>query len=229
MNDLQFIITADGSKTIFHPGKGEHYHSINGALQESKHVFLESGLQYFLKQGSHSMVSILEVGFGTGLNFLLSAQYAYDNHITLHYTGIEAYPISRNMISQSGYDKYVRKEIWDLFTEKYEKTFQEETLFSPSIQLEIVRQKIAGFETSKRFDVLYFDAFSAVSQPEMWTNEALSQVCQYLKAGGIFVTYAMNGNLKRSMQALGFSLEKIPGASGKREMLRATKTNSGFS
>jgi len=223
MNDLIFIITADGSKTIFDPGNGEHYHSINGALQESKHVFLESGLRHFLKQSNHRVVSVLEVGFGTGLNFLLTAQYAIDHHLSLHYTGIEAYPLSPDMIRESGYSKYISREVWDLFLAKYEQALQRETLFSPFIHWEVVRQKMAAFETGKQFDLLYFDAFSSVSQPEMWTREALSGVCRHLKTGGLFVTYAMNGNLKRSMQALGFRLEKIPGASGKREMGRATK------
>ncbi len=222
MDQLQFITTADGSKTIFHPEVGEHYHSVNGAVQESRHVFLESGLQHFLKQGV-SAVSVLEVGFGTGLNFLLSAEYCLDNHINLQYTGIEAFPLAHVMIRQSGYDKYVCKETWELFITKYEDALQKGILFSPSIQLEIVQLKASGFETNKRFDVLFYDAFSAGAQPEMWTYQILGHICYYLNPGGLFVTYAFNGNLKHNMTTLGFSLEKVSGAHGKREMLRATK------
>ncbi len=223
---LQFITTKDGSNTLFHTGTGEHYHSMNGAVQESRHVFLESGLQYFLTQTDYHSVSVLEVGFGTGLNFLLSAQLCLDNNIQLLYTGIESCPLSREMVGQTGYNNYVSKETWDLYISGYEQALQGEVRLQNNIQLEIVLQAISDFHSVKRFDILYFDAFSARSQPEMWTEKLLGQVCRNLKTNGLFVTYAMNGNLKRNMEALGFSLEKIPGASGKREMLRAKKIDS---
>ncbi len=139
---------------------------------------------------------------------------------------MEAFPLSPDMLGQTGYNNYISKEIWDLYISGYELALQGEVRLLKNIQLEIVQQAVSDYHSTKRFDILYFDAFSARSQPEMWTEKLLGQVCGNLKTNGLFVTYAMNGNLKRNMAALGFSLEIIPGATGKREMLRAKKMDS---
>ena len=219
---LSFAITSDGSKTLFNPVVGEHYHSRHGALQESKHVFLESGLKYFLK-GESRKASILELGFGTGLNFLVSAEYCSSEMVDLEYTGIEAYPLSPDLISKTDYDHYVSSDIWNAFTQNYEQALNEEVKLSPDCKLQIACTKLLEFQSAKLFDVLYFDAFAAIHQPEMWSEESLSHISTFLHPGGVFVTYAITGNLKRTMKGLGFSIEKAPGAPGKREMLRAVK------
>lgn len=221
---LWLISTADGSKTIYNEQVGEHYHSIHGAVQESRHVFLESGLKYFLKQSGQNHVSILEAGFGTGLNFLLSAEYCSQNEIGLRYTGIEAYPLPVDLIRECAYHQFVNEEIWDSLILNYDKSFRQEIFTDPFIQLEIIQQELSGFNSRRLFDILYFDAFAVSKQPEMWTLQSLGHICNFLRPGGIFVTYAMNGNLKRNMKTLGFQLEKVPGAAGKREMLRATRS-----
>src|SRR5437879_2844854 len=124
-HQLQIVATEDGSKTIYNNEVGENYHSRHGALQESRHVFLASGLQYFLDNYAgpaglaDNAVSILEVGFGTGLNFLLSADFCSGRQINLKYTGIEAYPLDNNLISQTGYDQYVSTPLWDSFIKQY--------------------------------------------------------------------------------------------------------------
>jgi len=219
---LSFALTSDGSKTLFNPVVGEHYHSRHGALQESRHVFLESGLKYFLKEGPKE-VSILEVGFGTGLNFLVSAEYCNSEMVGMEYTGIEAYPLSSDLINKTDYDQYLSTALWDTFTLKYQQALREEVELSPYCKLQIACTKLIEFQTAKSFDVLYFDAFAAIHQAEMWSEEALSHISQFLRPGGVFVTYAITGNLKRTMKRLGFSIEKAPGAPGKREMLRAVK------
>jgi tRNA U34 5-methylaminomethyl-2-thiouridine-forming methyltransferase MnmC len=220
---LQFVTTADGSKTIFNSLVGENYHSKHGALQESRHVFLKSGLEFFLETTKRDEVSILEVGFGTGLNFLLTADYCSKNNIRLNYTGIEAYPLPLEMISETGYEKYLDTGINDDFLKGYLHALKNETELNEHCNLEIYVAKLEDFSTQKTYEVLYFDAFAAIHQPEMWSAEALEQCCKNLKQGGVFVTYAITGNLKRSMKALGFNIEKAPGAPGKREMLRAIK------
>jgi tRNA U34 5-methylaminomethyl-2-thiouridine-forming methyltransferase MnmC len=118
-NELTIVQTADGSNTIYNPQVGENYHSRNGALQESQHVFLQSGLQYFLETNPTQQVSILEVGFGTGLNFLLTADFCINQKINLEYTGIEAYPLSEDIISNTGYEKYTSPEVWGEFIANY--------------------------------------------------------------------------------------------------------------
>lgn len=223
MENLHFVTTSDGSKTIFNPEVGENYHSRHGALQESRHVFLKSGLEFFLNTVQKNTVSILEVGFGTGLNFLLSADYCTSLQVNLNYTGIEAFPLSYNMISDTGYEAYLETNISKLFLSRYEESFREAVELNAFCKLEVVKEKLEHFHTSELFDVLYFDAFAAIHQPEMWTTEALANCCKHLRPGGVFVTYAITGNLKRSMKSLGFEIEKAPGAPGKREMLRAIK------
>ena len=217
------VPTADGSLTLFQPEVGEHYHSKHGALQESKHVFLNSGLVYFLAQEPQTRVRILEVGLGTGLNFLLTADYAQKQSLQLDYIAIEAYPLSETLLAQTGFNQFVEEAIWDGFLAKYKSSLSETTSISQGINLKVEKCLLADFTTQGQVDVIYFDAFAAIHQPEMWTTEALEKVCRYLKPGGVFVTYAITGNLKRSMKSLGFAIEKAPGAPGKREMLRAVK------
>ena len=220
---LKIVATADGSNTIFNPQVGENYHSRHGALQESRHVFLKTGLEYFIEQNSAKEVSVLEVGFGTGLNFLLTAHYCTANAITLHYTGIEAYPLSQDMISSTEYEQYVPVEIWEAFLSNYQASLHQVVPLNPHCQLQTPHCKLLQFTTEKQYDVIYFDAFAATHQPEMWNQDAISHTIQFLKPGGVFVTYAITGNLKRMLKALGLQVQKVPGAPGKREMLRALK------
>ncbi len=229
-NELQIVKTADGSNTIFNPQVGENYHSKHGALQESKHVFLNSGLQYFLESASvkfpiETPVSILEVGFGTGLNFLLSADMCVEKGIRLDYTGIEAYPLTKEMIGQTGYEQYVSAELWQQFNAKYPDALKGEVNIGANCQLQIADRQLLNFQSPRQYDIIYFDAFAVSYQPEMWNEAAIAHTIQYLKPGGVFVTYAITGNLKRAVKALGCKVEKAPGAPGKREMLRAVKQN----
>jgi len=233
-SELKIVATADGSNTIYNPRVGENYHSRNGALQESRHVFLNSGLLYFLDAPSKSppvgetfpgaAISILEVGFGTGLNFLLTADFCTENKLWLNYTGIEAYPLTAEMIAQTGYDQYVSPEIWQVFIEKYPDSLKSQVVINPLCQLQIAGCKLENFRSDQQYDIIYFDAFAVAHQPEMWDERAISHTVQFLKPGGVFVTYAITGNLKRALKALGCGVEKAKGAAGKREMLRAVKS-----
>lgn len=213
--------TADGSNTLYNETIGEHYHSKHGALQESKHVFIEAGLK-FTSDGK-SEISVLEVGFGTGLNFILSLEYCTENRIKLDYTSIEAFPLTTDVINQTGYAKYVSTQIWSDFISNYNLALKAKQTLSPLCELEIPHTTLAEFDTEKRFDIIYYDAFSVQHQPEMWSDEIIAHACSFLKPGGTFVTYAITGKLKRAVKADGFTIEKLPGAPGKWEMLRAVK------
>lgn len=213
--------TADGSNTLYNETIGEHYHSKHGALQESKHVFINAGLKFV--SAEQSKISVLEVGFGTGLNFILSFEYCSANNINLDYTSIEAFPLKTEVIEQTGYAEYVPKKTWSDFISNYDNALKSQQILSPLCKLEIPHTTLAEFVTDKKFDVIYYDAFSVQHQPEMWSDEIISHVCSFLKAGGTFVTYAITGKLKRAVKASGFTIEKLPGAPGKREMLRAIK------
>lgn len=223
MDHLSFAITSDGSKTLFNKEVGEHYHSRHGALQESKHVFLNTGMRYILEKRGLEKVKILEVGFGTGLNFLITADFCSEHNIKLEYTGIEAHPLKREMIGDTGYEEYITPDLWDSFTGQYEEAQKSSVQIGKLCTLKIEPEKMLDFNSREFFDVVYFDAFAAVHQPEMWNQESLKHITKFLKSGGIFVTYAITGDLKRIMKSLGFEIEKVPGAPGKREMLRAVK------
>ncbi len=218
---LELVKTADGSNTIYNPQVGENYHSINGALQESRHVFLNAGLQYFLENNTVKQVSILEVGFGTGLNFLLTADFCIANKIELSYTGIEAYPLTDELMGSTGYNQYVTTETWESLLKNYQSALATPAILNPYCTLQIASCQLMDFQSDEKFDIIYFDAFAAAHQPEMWNEEAIGHTVRFLKPGGVFVTYAITGNLKRMLKSLGFQIQKIPGAAGKREMLRA--------
>jgi tRNA U34 5-methylaminomethyl-2-thiouridine-forming methyltransferase MnmC len=252
---LELMSTADGSNTIYNSVVGENYHSRNGALQESRHVFVNSGLCYFLEgtfgrkssldtsevkvslptgggdpiviglEGAET-VSILEVGFGTGLNFLLSADLCAEKNISLEYTGIEAYPLSEELTAQTGYDQYVSACTWQSFIDNYEQSLLSPIKIHPHCKLQIAHCKLSDFQSEKQYDIIYYDAFAAARQPEMWDEAAIAHTIRFLKPGGVFVTYAITGNLKRALKAFGCTIEKAPGAAGKREMLRAVKIAS---
>ena len=223
MSNLSIVSTADGSKTVFNAEVGENYHSKHGALQESQHVFLNAGLRYFLAGTDSAEVSVLEVGLGTGLNFLLSADFCTAKEIKLQYTGIEAYPLSPDMLAETGYDSYVSDSMWQAFLKEYNVSLNRSVQLNQNVELFTAHIMLMDFNSPQQYDVIYFDAFAAIHQPEMWSEAAIQHTVQFLKPGGVFVTDAITGNLKRQLKALGLKVEKALGAPGKREMLRATK------
>ena len=213
--------TADGSNTLFNDQIGENYHSKHGAVQESKHVFIDVGLRFAgLDKES---IRVLEVGFGTGLNFLLSMATSEEMGLSLDYTGLETHPLPIDVIRNLGYGEYVHPTQWKTFYTNYQAALNARVNISGSCRLQIITQPVQDFIAEEKFDLIYFDAFSVRHQPELWTNEVIAHTCAMLKPGGIFVTYAITGDLKRSIKACGFDIQKLPGAPGKREMLRAIK------
>ena len=222
---LKLVTTADGSKTIYNPIINENYHSKHGALQESLHVFVKMGLEYFLEHNpvTAAKVSILEIGFGTGLNFLLSAEYCIKTNIKLQYSGIEAFPLMQEMISETGYNHYVEQDLWESFIKKYPTTFSKSKWVHSCCELDLQHTTLLNFESKNLYDIIYFDAFAAIHQPEMWSLESIEHTISFLKPYGVFVTYAITGNLKRILSGIGLKIEKVKGAIGKREMLRAVK------
>ncbi|MEJ2879791.1 tRNA (5-methylaminomethyl-2-thiouridine)(34)-methyltransferase MnmD [Pedobacter sp. GR22-6] len=221
----KITLTADGSNTLYNENIGEHYHSKHGAVQESKHVFIAAGLEHAISSfPGQQQISILEVGFGTGLNFLMTAAYADLSGVSIEYTSLEAFPLRSEELESTGYEQYVSGAIWKGMLNNYGKAMQQVTAVLPEQKLRIVHTYLQRYETAQLFDLLYYDAFSVQHQPEMWSDEIIAHACTFLKPGGIFVTYAITGKLKRALKAVGFTIEKLPGAPGKREMLRATKS-----
>lgn len=221
---LKLLPTLDGSATFFDTEYKQTFHSTNGALQEAKHVFVEAGMDYYLKNNPSKKVSILEVGFGTGLNFLVSADYALQNNIQLHYQGIETRPVPEHFILSSNYSEGIKSsDIWLSYTKNYEQIYTQSTEIITNITLNVSKVEAQKFESTELVDIVYFDAFAPNTQPEMWEHDLIAHVCSFLKPGGVFVTYSITGKLNRCLKSLNFMVSKPKGAAGKREMCRAMK------
>jgi tRNA U34 5-methylaminomethyl-2-thiouridine-forming methyltransferase MnmC len=221
MSSLKIITTHDGSHSLLHEQLNETYHSIHGAIQESKHVFIEHGLAFVQNSGKQEM-QILEVGFGTGLNALLTLQYALTHKLIIHYTTVEAFPVEENVWSKLNYTESTDSRIW--FQKLHHANWDEWINISPEFQIRKLKSTLQEVALEQEyFDLIYFDAFAPNKQPEMWEVTLLKKVVEAVKPKGVFVTYCAKGQLKRDLRSLQLTIESLPGPPGKREMVRAQK------
>jgi len=219
----EIIKTGDGSTTIHLPEWNEQYHSIHGALQEARHVFIEMGLKKVLGV-KPSEISILEMGFGTGLNALVTWQATLNANVKVRYTGIEAYPVEKEEVKKLNFSSEIKEEqAQEIFGLLHELPWEEPGNLTPNFILNKQKKFFQDIEDRGLYDLVYFDAFGARVQPELWTPAIFSKMFHALKPGGILVTYAAKGSVRRAMLEVGFKVERLPGPPGKREMLRATK------
>ncbi len=198
----------------------EYYHSKHGAIQEAYHVFIKSGLSLF----KNTSLSILEVGFGTGLNALVTRIESKKLALDVRYTGVEAYPISPKELEQLNYIAELRAENFqEEFLKMHECPWEEQVVFDNAFTLYKQQKNFVDITDENMFNLVYFDAFGARVQPELWTTTIFMKMFKALKSGGFLVTYAAKGSVRRAMQEVGFIVERLPGPPGKREMLRARK------
>lgn len=217
----EIYITSDGSTTFHLPDWNEQYHSKHGAIQEAYHVFIKHGLEAI---DSQSSCSILEVGFGTGLNAFITFLEQQKQQQQISYVGVEAYPVSLDEVKQLNYVQELKAEKYrDAFMQMHSTPWEEAQTLAPGFVLTKKEQFFKDINDEASFDLVYFDAFGARVQPELWTEEIFSKMFKALVPGGILVTYAAKGSVRRAMQKVGFTVERLPGPPGKREMLRATK------
>lgn len=217
----EIFITLDGSTSFHLPKWNEQYHSKHGALQEAYHVFIHSGLDLFL---DNSTVSILEVGFGTGLNTFITFLESVKRHLKIDYVGVEKYPISNEEVSLLNYVSTLKaNDFKAIFDKIHHVKWEEKQAIDKHFSLTKHLQDFKDIKDVNAFDLVYFDAFGARVQPELWTIEIFTKMYNSLKPNGILVTYSAKGSVRRAMQDVGFKVEKIPGPKGKREMLRAKK------
>jgi tRNA U34 5-methylaminomethyl-2-thiouridine-forming methyltransferase MnmC len=215
--------TKDGSTTLFVPELNEHYHSINGALQESLHVFIRAGLEHVLQL--QPQVRLLEVGFGTGLNALLTLQHVLSQRGRVQYDTLEKYPLSWELIAAMHFEKFIlNPEILDYLPQLHQAPWERAVSLLPGFEL---KKHQAALETqvlpAAYYHLIYFDAFAPEKQPELWTDAIFRKLYEALLPGGILVSYCAKGSFKRSLKAAGFTLEALPGPAGKREMTRARR------
>ena len=221
--DRKVIVTNDGSSTLYVAELDEHYHSIHGAVQESRHVFIESGLKEVLKTGQNQ-ISVLEMGFGTGLNFMLSIEECLKCNIKLEYTGIEKYPLDENEWEMLNYSVIFPEKIISLFSFLLFNN-QEDSSFNQNnkVNIDLLVRDFREYTPNKEYDIVYFDVFSPVVQPELWSVEIFKKMYNCLRRNGILVTYCAKGQVRRDLESVGFVVERLPGPPGKREMIRAIK------
>lgn len=221
MHALEIITTADGSHTLRNSDLNETYHSVHGAMRESLHVFIHCGLAYCIERHQLKDVSVLEVGFGTGLNALLAFQYAVRNKIKIHYTTLEPFPLTEDVWSQLNYTE--SDEDRERFTLLHDSPWSETVRLTPEFSLLKAKNTLQEVKLEHTHDVMFYDAFAPGKQPELWSQETLARAITFLKPGGIFVTYSAKGQLKRDLKSLGLMVETLQGPPGKKEMVRGTK------
>ena len=219
MSDLkrEIIVTKDGSHSLFVPSLNEQYHSIHGAKQEAEHVFLKMGLGFHKKE----KLRVFEVGFGTGLNALLTCNFASKNNIEIDYVSVEKYPVTKAEFSVLNYGDILKMET--LFVQMFEQEWEQKCLVNDSFSLLKINKDLKKDSLPEGFDVIYFDAFAPNKQPDMWSVEVFTKMRDMLNEGGCLVTYCCQGQARRTMIEAGFTVEKVEGPPGKREMLRAIK------
>lgn len=229
MQNFKPKITADGSHTLYIPGIDECYHSTNGAIQESRHIFIDAGL----KQCEKAEINLLEIGFGTGLNALLTAALLEKEEIrakNINYTSIELYPLAAEDTMKLNYpeliaqkDEKILQKVKSFFEKMHTSPWEEQVQITENFSLTKLHLDFTLYEPNGSFDVIYFDAFSPEKQPEMWSEELFKKLYLCAAKNAVMTTYSAKGAVRRAMQSAGFTVERISGPPGKREILRAKK------
>ncbi len=217
------IKTSDNSDTIFDQNLNEIFHSQKGALTESKHVFLDKGFNYVSE--SLNNFSIFEVGFGTGLNAVLTLIEADNKNIKIKYHSIESEKIDSDIWNNLNYKDFLSNEYYNQFKELHNLSWDIENMVSENFSLKKINDQLENYIFTDKYNLIYFDAFAPDKQPILWTYEIFSKIYDALENNGVLVTYSAKGEVKRNLKKVGFKLEKLDGPSGKREMIRAIKNN----
>jgi len=215
---IQLMKTRDGSHTLFSPNLDEHYHSMNGSIAESMHVFINAGFLHASLTG----IKLLEIGFGTGLNALLTCQAAKRNKMKTEYHSIDNSPLPDAIIQQLNYPDLIAGS-HEIFERIHNATWDKTVTIDNHFILKKINHDLLSYELWDTYDVVYFDAFGPDKQPEMWTNQVLAKIYQHMNPNGIFTTYSAKGEMKRRLRDVGFFTETLSGPPGKREMTRALK------
>lgn len=221
MSNRKIILTEDGSSSLFVPELNEQYHSVHGAIQESMHVFIQAGLAFV---SNNKTVNVFEVGFGTGLNALLTYQYCLKNDLKAVYHSVEKYPLPMGEVEQLNYPQQINTEgMEEYFNKIHQANWNQQVMINSNFSLLKTQADLRTFVPPRNYHLVYFDAFGPDKQPDLWTVTVFKQLYGCLLKGGVLVTYSAKGTVRRSLIEVGFKVERIPGPPGKREMIRAIK------
>jgi tRNA U34 5-methylaminomethyl-2-thiouridine-forming methyltransferase MnmC len=215
----EIIPTEDGSHTLYVRDLDEHYHSRFGALSESRHVYIEAGLN--AARGNY--LEILEMGFGTGLNAILTLGETVGTGRTVGYTGVELYPLDNEIINKLNYTSILSSDLMESFVRMHQAPWNIPTEITEGFNLLKIREDILELKLTRQFDLVYYDAFGPDKQPELWTGEIFVKIFRSMNPGAVLVTYSSKGLVRRNLAEAGFTVEKLPGPPGKRDMTRAWK------
>lgn len=210
------IYTEDGSMTLRNAMVDECYHSVHGAMAESQFIFIQSGL----RQCPKNEISVFEVGFGTGLNAWLAAKEAEETDKKMRYTSIELYPLEAEIYRQLNYVPEDKKAD---FLKLHDCPWNQPVQVFPNFELRKIDVSLIDWNFDETYDVIFFDAFSPEKQPEMWSEAVFAKLYKAMNSGAILTTYCVKGIVRRRLQAIGFTVERLPGPVGKRQILRAVK------
>ena len=222
----EIIKTADGSHSIYLKDLDEHYHSIHGAIQEAKHVFMKMGVSHIASTlpNASTPIHILEIGLGTGLNAFLTFVEARKAGLTIKYTALEAYPISPELADKLNYVELLNgQNDRSIYNRIHSAEWNETIAFSDQFTIRKIKNTLQAVIFEDSYDLIYFDAFGPRVQPEMWTEDIFTKLYAVTKPNGCLVTYCAKGEVKRTLKKVGFTVETLQGPPGKREMVRATK------
>ena len=212
-------ITEDGSHTMFAEGLNERYHSMHGALRESMHVFIKQGLLTL----NVPSVRILEIGFGTGLNALLSFSEAYRQKLNIYYHAVEKYPLKEPEYSLLNYEKMIKDLQKGILQRMHSCPWEQAVQISDRFTLYKEQADFRSMKPHSPVHLVYFDAFSPDKQPELWSSEVMGIIAEAAVPGTVMVTYSAKGVVRRTLGSCGFEVFKVEGPPGKREMTRAVK------
>jgi tRNA U34 5-methylaminomethyl-2-thiouridine-forming methyltransferase MnmC len=220
---MELFVTGDGSHTVMSKQFDAMYHSRHGAIQETNTVFIEAGLKYLIDNG-YKEVSILEIGFGTGLNAYMTYLESQKQNITINYVTLETYPLSIEDVSQLNYPLLLNSLSSDsIFIEMHTIPWEINTSIATNFYFQKRLLDFLSIEEFNQYDLIYFDAFSPEVQPELWDENMFKKMYGVLRKNGVMTTYCAKGIVKRNLKSVGFSLESLAGPPGKREMTRVTK------
>lgn len=219
---MELVLTADGTHTIYVPELDEHYHSVFGAVAESIFIYIQEGLRLF---SGRKKIVLFECGFGTGLNALLTCIQAGQMNLNIEYHTIEKFPLPDNLVKKLNYPEIseISNSNKELFYKLHSADWNNKSCILEGFFLNKIHADLTCYEHSAMYDLVYFDAFDPEKQPELWSEKVFRKLYEAMNPSGILVTYSVKGEVRRALQKAGFSLEKIPGPKGKREILRAVR------
>ena len=220
---LKIIKTSDGSDTIYNSELNETYHSLNGSINESSIVYIRNGLEYYLNKNNHNNIKILEIGFGSGLNFLLTHAFFEKRKEKIIYHTLEPFPLPKEIIKKLNYVSEIGEEYRKIFDISHSIEFDKKNNITENLIFLKSKKSLENVKLDGGYDIIFFDAFAPSKQPSIWIKENLEKIYSNMNNKSVLVTYCSSGQFKRDLKSIGFNVEVLPGPKGKKEMVRAFK------